>query len=36
MSLVAIIFIVATSISYRAAGALTARMLEWAPESQRA
>ena len=35
MSLVAIIFIVATSISYRAAGALTARMLEWAPESQR-
>ncbi len=36
MSLVAIIFIVATSISYRAAGALTARMLQWAPESQRA
>ena len=35
MSLVAIIFIVATSISYRAAGALTAWMLEWAPESQR-
>jgi sulfonate transport system permease protein len=36
MSLVAIIFIVATSISYRAVGALTSRMLEWAPESQRA
>src|SRR5271156_1367915 len=36
MSLVAIIFIVATSISYRVAGAVTARMLEWAPESQRA
>jgi len=35
MSLVAIIFIVATSISYRAAGAVTARMLEWAPDSQR-
>ena len=34
-SLVALLFVVYTSISYSAVNRLTARMLEWAPPSQR-
>ena len=36
MFLVALLFILYTSISYWAVGRLTARMLAWAPPSQRA
>ena len=35
MFLVALLFVVYTSISYSAVSRLTARMLEWAPPSQR-